>query len=176
MKRCQKCGESFPSKLVIEGKERVLSSRKFCLKCSPWGEHNTNSEPNGTTRGTRRLQNRAKACVVCGRPRKRDKGRRCPTCETKIRRYRAKSKAVALLGGKCSACGWSGDIAAFQFHHKGHSEKGFEISDLLHKSWGFVEEELRKCVLLCANCHWTAHTIRPQTFYDEVARYQGRDR
>jgi hypothetical protein len=80
---------------------------------------------------------------------------------------------VELLGGKCSKCGWSGDIAVLQFHHT-ESDKEFGVSSSLHKSWDVVEKELQKCVLLCANCHCLEHTVRPSAFYDEVDRYQGK--
>ena len=32
---------------------------------------------------------------------------RCGSCNTKIRRYRAKAAAVKYLGGKCVTCGWA---------------------------------------------------------------------
>lgn len=38
---CGLCADSFPNLVVIQGKQRNLSSRKYCLKCSPWGKHNT---------------------------------------------------------------------------------------------------------------------------------------
>lgn len=41
MPTCKKCNESFPNLIKIEGKTKNLSSRKYCLTCSPWGKHNT---------------------------------------------------------------------------------------------------------------------------------------
>ena len=38
---CKKCGEEFPYRAIVDGKERNFSSRKYCLKCSPFGKHNT---------------------------------------------------------------------------------------------------------------------------------------
>ena len=38
---CRLCGAYFPNWLEVEGKPRNLSSRKYCLDCSPRGRHNT---------------------------------------------------------------------------------------------------------------------------------------
>lgn len=38
---CQKCKKEFPNWLKINGVRKNLSSRKFCLDCSPYGLHNT---------------------------------------------------------------------------------------------------------------------------------------
>lgn len=41
MPNCKKCGTYFPLKQLVEGKPRVFTSRKYCLECSPFGQHNT---------------------------------------------------------------------------------------------------------------------------------------
>jgi hypothetical protein len=38
---CRKCGEHFPNRIYIDGKERVLNSRKYCLICSLFNSRNT---------------------------------------------------------------------------------------------------------------------------------------
>ncbi|MBX3063171.1 MAG: hypothetical protein KF726_09365 [Anaerolineae bacterium] len=38
---CEKCGASFPTAIWIDGKRRILNKRRYCLICSPWGQHNT---------------------------------------------------------------------------------------------------------------------------------------
>ena len=61
-----------------------------------------------------------KFCKLCNNKFKdyQNRGRkRCGSCNTKIRRFRAKAAAIEYLGGKCKKCGWSGDQAAMQFHH-----------------------------------------------------------
>ncbi|MBD3261509.1 MAG: hypothetical protein GF334_07490 [Candidatus Altiarchaeales archaeon] len=40
-KVCSNCGKEFPFRVVIEGKERNLKSRKYCLECSPFNSRNT---------------------------------------------------------------------------------------------------------------------------------------
>lgn len=70
---------------------------------------------------------------------------------------RLKRKAVDLMGGKCQVCGYSRSIRALGFHHLDPSKKDFNISTNNTKSWARVQEELKKCVLLCANCHGEVH-------------------
>ena len=38
---CLKCDKDFPNFLIIDGKKRNLSKRKYCVDCSPFGHHNT---------------------------------------------------------------------------------------------------------------------------------------
>ena len=82
------------------------------------------------------------------------------------RRWMLKKKAVDFLGGKCSICGYNKCIKALEFHHIDPTEKGtignkkdstisYMIADL--KSWKIIKEELKKCTLLCANCHREIH-------------------
>lgn len=60
-------------------------------------------------------------------------------------------------GGKCEKCGYDKNIAALQFHHL--RDKKFELTsrNLLLKTHEEIENELNKCVLLCANCHAEEH-------------------
>jgi protein-arginine kinase activator protein McsA len=114
-----------------------------------------------------------KECSICGKP-VTTKGNRCSGCTTKIRRHRAKAAAIAMLGGKCNRCGWSGHQSAFEFHHKNPSEKEFSVGRIINKSWKIIEQELLKCELLCANCHSVEHSDRDnEKFLEAVYDYQG---
>jgi len=100
---------------------------------------------------------------------------RCGSCNTKIRRFRAKEAAVNYLGGKCERCGWSGNQAALQFHHKDSTEKEFAIGNAANKSWDFIKKEMQKCILLCANCHMIEHSTKnDRNFLKEALNYKGR--
>jgi hypothetical protein len=70
---------------------------------------------------------------------------------------RTKLKAIALLGGKCKECGWSGPPAGYDFHHES-GEKEFNIGQVANKAWTAIEVELKKCVLLCRVCHAIHHS------------------
>lgn len=47
---CRACSRSFPNRIKVEGITRVISKRKFCLSCSPWGWHNTRTYINRTSK------------------------------------------------------------------------------------------------------------------------------
>lgn len=115
-------------------------------------------------------------CRLCNKKFKdyQKRGRtRCGSCNTKIRRFRAKAAAIELLGGKCSSCGWHGNQAALQFHHlKG---KDFTIGNVANKSWDSIKKEISKCILLCANCHAIEHISKNGDIFEkEALNYKGR--
>ncbi len=41
MDLCHKCGSPIKRRVVIDGQRKLLSGRKYCLDCSPFGRHNT---------------------------------------------------------------------------------------------------------------------------------------
>lgn len=49
------------------------------------------------------------------------------------------------------------EIVALDFHHLNPSEKDLEVSLLTRYSTKRVKDEIRKCVVLCANCHRKLH-------------------
>ena len=40
-RNCKKCNNLIPYRVVVDGVQRNLKNRKFCLSCSPFGKHNT---------------------------------------------------------------------------------------------------------------------------------------
>ncbi len=117
-------------------------------------------------------------CKLCNKPFKDYQNRqrnRCGSCNTKIRRFRSKAAAIKLLGGKCEKCGWHGNQAAMQFHHKDSSKKEFIIGGVANKSWDSIKAEMQKCLLLCANCHMIEHSTKlGEKFVKEALNYKGR--
>lgn len=75
--------------------------------------------------------------------------------EAASKRHDLKERAVAYLGGRCVICGYDACPSAFDFHHVDPAEKDFVVSS--KSSWEAIEPELKKCVLLCANCHREVH-------------------
>ncbi len=150
---CKQCGNSFPNMLKIEGKLRILNSRKYCLTCSPFGLHNT--RPFGYVRVTS-SERSERSCAVCNKPHI-GRGRKCQSCQVNLRRFALKEKAVAYLGGKCIACGYSRCVAALNFHHRDGKDKSFGIGGSHCRSWEVIKAELDKCDLLCSNCHAERH-------------------
>ncbi len=83
--------------------------------------------------------------------------------ESKVARgQRLKSKIVVLMGGKCKKCGLLYDgknACVFQMHHKNPKDKLFVINTrtLINYAWARILKEIKKCNLLCANCHFINH-------------------
>ncbi len=74
------------------------------------------------------------------------------------RRKMLMEKAIAYKGGKCAICGYSKSSRALNFHHVNPAEKSFGISARgITRSWKKVQNELDKCILVCANCHAEIH-------------------
>lgn len=136
MPLCNNCGVTFPNHVTIEGKRRNLQKRKFCLDCSPFGNHNTKPDINKTTPSN----SKAKA--------ERQK------LQVYKKRKENMKKATEYKGGKCQLCGYNKCQRALTFHHLDPSQKSFEINERqATKSWANLKAELDKCVLLCFNCH-----------------------
>jgi YHS domain-containing protein len=77
---------------------------------------------------------------------------------TRRRNYeKRKLHFVNLLGGKCSKCGYDKNYAALAFHHLDPSKKESQIAPLQQHSIEWVEKEVKKCILLCHNCHAETH-------------------
>lgn len=75
------------------------------------------------------------------------------------RRKRLKDMALELKGGKCYFCGYSKCKGALEFHHLSEESKNFDLGTRgLTRSWKKIEEELEKCILVCANCHREVHS------------------
>lgn len=163
MPQCRKCGKVFPNRLEVAGKMRVVSNRKYCLDCSPYGLHNTRKVEFA----------RCDRCSLCER-RPTNKGNRiCGYCRNKVQRWRLKLACVEYKGGKCARCGWSGNPVAFDFHHTDPREKEFGLQ-MSTRSWTDIQQELDKCELLCTRCHRIEHAQElDDEFWEYVFSYRG---
>ncbi len=81
---------------------------------------------------------------------------RCRRCRQEAvvkRRRRAKKILVNEAGGCCQLCGYDRCLAALQFHHVDPGLKEFGVARRGAHSIERLRSEVRKCVLLCSNCH-----------------------
>lgn len=74
-------------------------------------------------------------------------------------RKRSKNRIIEAMGGSCCCCGYDKAHGALALHHLDPKEKDFGLSSIRAspKNWDIVVEELRKCVLVCNNCHAEIH-------------------
>ncbi len=73
----------------------------------------------------------------------------------RIRSY--KTNLVNKLGGKCVICGYNKCPAAFDFHHKNKNKENNVSVLLKNASKEKLLKEIKKCILLCSNCHRELH-------------------
>jgi len=95
-------------------------------------------------------------------------------------RQRTKEKMVEAMGGACQCCGYDTSSGALAFHHLDPTVKelGFGKTRANPSNWDKVVEELRKCVLVCHNCHAEIHwglrevPVDAATFNEEYADWR----
>ena len=81
-----------------------------------------------------------------------------------ILRWSKKIRAINLLGGTCSRCG-NNDIFSLNFHHLRDKNKDKGMNALFGGRWSDIEVEIKKCILLCGNCHMEEHMIKVSSEY-----------
>jgi hypothetical protein len=117
-------------------KAEILDGKKCCSKCKEW-----KTLDSFCSKGSR-LHGYCRPCLYAYQAE---------------RWQNRKKKAVELMGGKCNKCGYCKNYAALDFHHIDPSQKEFESDAGRHKSWNKFITELKKCTLLCSNCHREEH-------------------
>lgn len=78
-----------------------------------------------------------------------------------VKRWRNKTKErmTESMGGECVCCGYKVCQRSLDFHHLDPSEKELSFGKMRAEphAWSKIVEELRKCVLVCSNCHGEIH-------------------
>ena len=106
-------------------------------------------------------------CTECGQPREVSHCL-CHKCASRKNKYHGnrnriirrknKQKAVNYLGGFCKICGIGyTSIAVYDFHHEKGKKEDILGNMFATARWERIQEELNKCVLMCANCHRLFH-------------------
>lgn len=170
MKFCLKCNQQIKYIVVIDGKERNLQRRKYCLDCSPFKSGNTQKIHIPGVMPKRCFPayvnsdgsiGRECTCEKCGKSffykRKGETLKTCAVCLNKQARRKMKRKCIEYKNNKCERCGYSKCDKALSFHHLNPEEKEFQISTRLTKDWEVIKVELDKCILVCSNCHMEIH-------------------
>ena len=72
-------------------------------------------------------------------------------------RRRLKNGLLQAFDSECGICHYNKCPAALEFHHLDPNEKEFTFGSLSTRSFSFLCEEAKKCVLLCSICHREVH-------------------
>jgi predicted RNA-binding Zn-ribbon protein involved in translation (DUF1610 family) len=135
---------SFNFYFLKQYREEVLGiyedAAKVCSSCKvelPIGEFYSNGyQPNG----------------------KKKYKSKCKQCQTVQNKNRVENIIIEVAGSySCNICGYNKCTNALEFHHIDPSKKEYLISDLKTCSKEILVEELKKCIIVCSNCHREIH-------------------
>jgi len=89
-----------------------------------------------------------KVCTVYENPNFRSN--KCSTARRKRKTLREFTTRVKMRFG-CRECGYKKHPAALHFNHLNQETKSTNVSRI--STWMKLKNEIRKCEILCANCH-----------------------
>jgi hypothetical protein len=74
---------------------------------------------------------------------------------------------------KCKKCGLSNKPYLLEFHHLDPSIKYKNVTDLQFNAYGIqkIKDEIRKCVMICRNCHMEYHYLERQKIVSTFKEY-----
>lgn len=184
-KLCKRCGEIKTTKDFGKDQSRADGFDFYCLECRRKGAIKKKSPPSfrrctrcKKTKPIRKFGKSIRRCdgkeTVCSSCKfqayvKPNESYQRNKAKTSLynREYRrtAKEWAFSVLGGACCDCGlkpskdWP--LHCFDFHHEDGSKKEGHIARLLEgkRHREALEAEIKKCVILCANCHRRRHAF-----------------
>ncbi len=160
--RICKCGTIIPSDVKINGHSQKSTSRTSSYVCVPYNTSPYSRRYSKEERSTQEPQ-RAKKASSQNSYSQTLKEFTGTTFQTVVRSER-KGHIIRSVGG-CQICGYNRIQRNLAFHHLNDKEKEFDISQ---REFSFAGQriinEVRKCILLCHNCHGEVH----DNFHDIV--------
>ena len=155
MKICKNCGKQFPNTIQIDGHIQYLTSRKFCLECSPLGNRNTRSyiiqlaENQAYCARCREIKDKVEFYLRKGSG---NPFSYCMKCSEEVKRLKFEEKLERIIqerGGICNDCGLSYPIPVYEFY----SEKNiYSLSKAKNMSLHRLREEIKDYIMICKNC------------------------
>lgn len=159
--KCTSCGEDDKSKFYKKSRTKVRSDGSvykwigFYAKCKSC---------------TNKINTRNRSKYKVYYKEYRELHRAETSKRSKMWSYRQKSLWIKILSSRlkleCSLCGYNKSFSALDFHHEDPQEKDRNI----HFNQAFktaptqervdrVLGELKKCIILCSNCHREHHSV-----------------
>ena len=146
--------------------EAIKSTKKYCSdNCRNKARRIAYSQKPKNIKIKRAYIGEEKECLICGtkfKPKDSNANQRqcCYICMPdgiQLTRGMFLTKLKESRGGKCIKCGYNKCTQALEFHHIDPSKKDFTISNGNFKLQEAVKE-IKKCILLCSNCHREFHS------------------
>jgi len=152
-KKCTKCKKVKPIEAFTKRHIGNIGYHSWCRDCS-----------NKQNIKRRKSNKEKRICIICGKNKTEEGFSKCRICldasnqKRRLDYIKNKTIAIKLLGGVCKKCGLSSNIVTvYDFHHIENNKEN-QISVILQNpDWDIVRLELKKCELLCANCHRIVH-------------------
>jgi len=163
-KTCNTCGESkrLADFAIIRRKLRAANPKRYSNKCKECtrAPSAATTDPNFKPDRKRRRKRKVGVSLEEARKTKRDYQRRA--------RRATRIKCLEYLAEKgCCKCG-NRDPRVLEFDHLSRRAKAKAIATLLSSGYSWASEklrtEIRKCRVICANCH-RLHTVVQREYY-----------
>ncbi len=77
--------------------------------------------------------------------------------DVKRSRLKRKQQMIDMMGKECQICGYKKTNSALEFHHINPENKDFNFNMACNLPLEKIINELKKCILVCANCHREIH-------------------
>lgn len=138
--------------MELERKRRIYRKCRYCDITKMLEEF---------TKGANCRYGYAWLCIVCKNKANRARYKKQGYTPRKKTNRRILNRLKTKSG--CKKCGYDKFACALHFHHI--EPKSFEISKQMHRPLRELIEEIRKCIILCANCHSVEHLNKKEKFY-----------
>ena len=122
-RKCIKCDNLIPKFIVIDDKKSNLQRRKYCLDCSPFGEHNTSKLEKIRLEGTKRI----KICSICNKEHYQNTYK-CASCYFQEKQKNKIKQVQKIVGNSCWICGYNKTWSNLCFHHVNSKLKKFGLT------------------------------------------------
>ncbi|KKM03239.1 hypothetical protein LCGC14_1776470 [marine sediment metagenome] len=128
-----------------------MADLKNCKKC---GEDKEYKEFSKNRRRKDGHQDNCKACIKIRDAEQYSRSKDKFAKWSKNRRLRVRKQVFTyLLTHPCVECK-ERDIVVLEFDHRTQTTKRFDVMSATHgHSWKTIEAEIKKCDVVCANCH-----------------------
>jgi hypothetical protein len=156
-KTCKVCQQTLPLELFAKDRHRKDGLRNCCRAC--WAARTRKWRAQKPEHYSEYVKQYGKDYRARG-----NRGRKADfqASYDEKRSYLQEFKSAA----GCLVCSES-DHVCLSFHHLDPAEKELQVSDVHLHSLEALQEEVKKCVVLCENCHRKHHAGRFELFLNK---------